>query len=159
MKTCKKCDVEQPLDAFAAHPSTRDRLQTWCKTCRAKRLREHRQENPDYWREYNRRYRAKYQERINAQRNARYAADREGEARKALAWRIKRDFGLTLDEYDALVAQPCRLCGATENIVVDHCHQTNRVRGPLCQTCNKALGMLGEDPARLRQAADYIEGK
>ena len=36
-----------------------------------------------------------------------------------MAWRVRKDFGLTLDEYDALVAKPCGLCGTTENIVVN----------------------------------------
>lgn len=157
MKTCSKCRESKPYDSFSRHRGTRDGLQPMCKECAAQFLREHRAKNPEYWREYDRKYRAKHREKIQAQRRAWYAANRTAEARRVLGWRIKRDFGLTLAEYDDLISQPCALCGATENIVLDHCHETNRVRGPLCQTCNKAIGMLGDDPDRLRAAADYIE--
>lgn len=157
MKTCKKCGVEKPLTAFHKHSTTRDRLNPWCGECKSAWLREHRRKNREYWRAYGRRrYRANAEANRN-KRRAHYAANREREARRALAWRIKRDFGITLEEYDALVAQPCALCRTTENIVLDHCHDTNRVRGPLCQTCNKALGLFGDDPDRLRAAAKYLE--
>lgn len=157
MKTCRKCGNTKPLDAFPKLRSARDGRYTYCKECKAEWLRQHRRENPDYWREYNRRYKEKHRDRLRDQARARYAANRKTRARYQLSRRIKSDFGITLEEYDELVANPCGLCGATENIVLDHCHETNTVRGPLCQTCNKALGMLGDDPTRLRAAADYIE--
>ena len=51
-----------------------------------------------------------------------------------------RNYGLTAEEYNAIVAQPCSLCGTTEQQrVVDHSHETGAVRGALCQSCNKDL--------------------
>jgi Recombination endonuclease VII len=41
--------------------------------------------------------------------------------------------------------------------VPDHNHRTNVVRRLLCLLCNTAIGMAGEDPARLRRMADYLE--
>jgi hypothetical protein len=59
----------------------------------------------------------------------------------------------------------CAICGETEkpggkfgvHYHIDHDHETGRVRGLLCAPCNVALGMMENDPARLRAAADYIE--
>lgn len=47
--------------------------------------------------------------------------------------------------------------GTVANAHLDHCHATKRVRGWLCSPCNRALGMLRDDPAVLRAAADYLE--
>lgn len=40
---------------------------------------------------------------------------------------------------------------------VDHCHNSNRVRGVLCNLCNTAIGKLKDSPTILRRAVDYLE--
>lgn len=40
---------------------------------------------------------------------------------------------------------------------VDHCHVTGKVRALLCHGCNTSLGLLREDPARIRGLALYAE--
>lgn len=59
----------------------------------------------------------------------------------------------------------CEACGkpyhgnrlAKHNLAIDHCHTTGKVRGILCESCNKTLGMMDDDPIKLRKLADYIE--
>ena len=68
-----------------------------------------------------------------------------------------------LEEQDSL----CKLCH-TEGwtmaehhklkLVVDHCHTTGKVRGLLCHNCNRALGLLQDNPQVMRRCVDYIEG-
>jgi hypothetical protein len=41
---------------------------------------------------------------------------------------------------------------------IDHCHITGKVRGLLCHKCNKGIGLLGDDPARVAAALNYLEG-
>lgn len=40
---------------------------------------------------------------------------------------------------------------------VDHCHNSGLVRGILCSACNISLGLMKEDPNRIRRLALYIE--
>lgn len=53
----------------------------------------------------------------------------------------------------------CELCGATENLHIDHCAVTNTFRGILCIKHNTGLGKFNHDPAMLRKAAEYLERK
>jgi len=55
----------------------------------------------------------------------------------------------------------CAVCGGVNAdgrvLAVDHDHESGHVRALLCHNCNVALGLLAEDPQRLRDLADYIE--
>jgi hypothetical protein len=72
-----------------------------------------------------------------------------------------RRYGIGADEFDALVVAQggvCLICGRDNPEHVDHDHETGKVRGILCFTCNVGLGNYGDDVTRLRNAADYLEG-
>ena len=78
-----------------------------------------------------------------------------------------KKFGITLEQYDEMLATQggvCAVCKQPEAVAreqalaVDHDHQPGgRVRGLLCNRCNRALGFFRDDPALLRAAADYLE--
>lgn len=84
-------------------------------------------------------------------------------------WHLKVLYGLTVEQYDAMfLAQRglCAVCrrpetslrrGKVKSLDVDHNHETGQVRELLCGACNPALGLLKEDPLRIRALADYIE--
>lgn len=76
---------------------------------------------------------------------------------------MKRQYGLDWEEFDRLVAtqnNQCALCGEEDpRWHVDHDHETGRVRALLCHRCNIGLGMFGDDPSRLIEAAQYIEAR
>ena len=50
----------------------------------------------------------------------------------------------------------CMICGATEKLVVDHNHKTNKVRGMLCNHCNRGLGHFRDNQKTLLKAIEYL---
>ncbi len=75
----------------------------------------------------------------------------------------KRLYGLSKEALKAVLEHQrsrCAICSRPVDDLtghVDHCHATRRVRGILCRGCNVGVGHLGDDPARLRAAAAYLE--
>ncbi len=99
-----------------------------------------------------------------------YAANHDAErytARKR--HKVKKLFGLTLEEYNLLRSQAthCPLCGieliddirssAPDSKVLDHCHSTGKVRGFTCRLCNLGLGMFLDNAAAMEKAAAWIK--
>lgn len=79
---------------------------------------------------------------------------------------------LTAGDYQAMFdAQGGRCCICRSNrfdagrkghspyrfLRIDHCHETDKVRGLLCDKCNLGLGNFNDDPQWLRAAAAYLE--
>ena len=154
MKTCRKCEAEKPTSEFYADRRTPDGLRHWCKRC---------------WNAYQRERWADGR----TDRAKRYAADK--------AWRhanpdrvaathrrsnLRRKFGISTDDYDAMFAAQggrCAACGSEQNgdrrfdtFNVDHDHRTGAVRALLCSPCNRALGHVGDDPDRLMSLVAYL---
>jgi hypothetical protein len=50
----------------------------------------------------------------------------------------------------------CVICGANEKLVIDHDHNTGKIRGLLCGHCNRGLGHFRDDPTLLEFAAQYL---
>jgi len=50
----------------------------------------------------------------------------------------------------------CVICGREEKLVVDHDHKTGKIRGMLCNHCNRGLGHFRDDPTLLEFAAQYL---
>lgn len=84
--------------------------------------------------------------------------------------KLVENFGITLAEYEARVAAQggaCAICGDKPDVLdVDHDHACcpekgkscgKCVRQLLCSWCNRAIGMLKDDPELLRAAAGYLE--
>lgn len=75
---------------------------------------------------------------------------------KHRAWK----YGLSVVQLQTMLAKDvCDICMESCEVVIDHCHTTNVVRGGLCSTCNVAIGMMKDNALNLRRAADYLEAK
>jgi hypothetical protein len=77
---------------------------------------------------------------------------------RALAVKAKR-YGVEPSELCDLIAASGGKCALCDGVAqhVDHCHDSGRIRGLLCVTCNTGLGKLGDSPERLRRALEYLE--
>ena len=87
--------------------------------------------------------------------------ERERNLEKRKEWLYvanQRKHGLTVDQAREFVqGKVCALCGSDQDLGVDHCHDTGKIRGALCRGCNSGLGFFRDNPGLLRAAADYIE--
>jgi hypothetical protein len=75
-------------------------------------------------------------------------------------YHLKRRYGISADDFDALVEQQhgvCAICGKEDPEHVDHDHLTGAVRGILCFNCNGGLGQFRDSTDSLRRAAIYLE--
>jgi hypothetical protein len=92
--------------------------------------------------------------------------DRIGRAKYADARkdaRILKLYRLTPADHEALFRdqdEACAICEEPQQdrraMHVDHCHQSDRVRGLLCSRCNQALGLFKDNPSVMLRAAEYV---
>lgn len=85
--------------------------------------------------------------------------------------RLKRNFNLTLKEYNKILTQQnfvCAICKKPEDKIhritkeitrlsVDHCHKTGKIRGLLCRRCNLMLGNALDSTEILKLGVEYLE--
>lgn len=86
---------------------------------------------------------------------------------KSRHYNLKYNYGLTLDQYTKILIEQdykCKICGIIHSeekkhrrLFVDHNHDTDRVRGLLCHTCNVGLGSAYENIEILNNAIYYLE--
>jgi len=141
-KKCTDCGQRKPLNEFYGRGANRKGPSARCKVCQNVYTSRWAHEHPE---------------------------------KSALHWRKSqlRRYNLTIADYDRLLAAQggcCAICRATvpggkgQNFRIDHDHSCcpermkscgKCVRGLLCNYCN--LHLAGEEPRRLRDAADYLE--
>lgn len=87
---------------------------------------------------------------------------------------LVKKYGITLEEFwimwNAYRGQ-CSICGilmkVPENrqgqsldvVAVDHDHTTGKVRGLLCNACNKGLGLFKDSIQNLERAKEYLNDR
>jgi len=146
MKTCSKCKTDKELIGYSIRKDSKDGRRGVCNKCRAT---EHRDK-------YSKNYEAKrirpkgWREQYRAKMNTQYG--------------IKHKYGLTPEDYGKLMSKAgnkCEICGrlASETycLVVDHDHNTGKVRGVLCNTCNGILGHYEKGIRAMKDDGKYFK--
>lgn len=148
-KTCTRCGETKPLDGF----SRDGRLDPDNPIHYGRRARCY-----DCIREYQK---AHYQE---LRKDPEFLVRRaEHSARVNKIYKLKK-YGITQEQYDQMLVEQNFCCGICQrprsdfrrDFAVDHCHDTDVVRGLLCISCNRGLGYLGDDILRLQMAIKYL---
>lgn len=159
---CKACGETKPFDAFYRAQGTRDGRRNDGKACNlAEKAARHRA-NPEPGRRRVAQWRIDHPERYQQLRmnwvksGGKKLADRRSH--------LKRKFGLTLEQYDEMLAAQggvCAICGREPrddiSLHVDHDHVTGQIRKLLCFKCNNALGDFDDDPQMLQKAIAYLD--
>lgn len=129
-KVCKQCGKEGSLDLFQKDITKKDKVRPECKECTAANRKK------------------RYSPVVNRKNN------------------MQKNFGKgILETYKHLFdlqGGVCAICQSPENgryahLSVDHDHDTGKIRGLLCNNCNRGIGLLKDDPKILEQAKKYLE--
>ena len=77
---------------------------------------------------------------------------------------LKRKYNLSIEDWKKIFNSQNKCCAICKNnktglrgFVVDHNHQSGKVRAILCDNCNKLLGHAKDSPSVCRLAAEYLE--
>lgn len=118
---------------------------------------------PEKSREASKKWRDKNKD-YNTQRHRKWVNENPDKVAKIELGRLKKKFGMTIQQFEEMVMaqdgtcaickQPCRI---RSRLSVDHDHETGKIRGLLCSSCNSAIGLFLENPVALRRAAEYLE--
>ncbi|MGL5012790.1 MAG: endonuclease VII domain-containing protein [Bacteroidales bacterium] len=75
-------------------------------------------------------------------------------------------YGITIEEYERLSEDQghvCAICKCAQvpsrvckRLVVDHCHQSGKIRGLLCSLCNPMLGYARDNTEILKKGIEYL---
>ena len=178
-KKCPRCGLTRNTEEFGRNRSLRDGLSCYCKVCnreigsalyRRKReadgfLVRQRETLPPGVKRCARCREVKFLSdfhRLRQQSGGYNPYCKDCRSAMASDTHIKRMYGLSRVELDALIASQgglCAICQSNRAVQVDHDHATGKIRGVLCFTCNVALGQLKDDVALFRKAIEYLEGR
>lgn len=75
-------------------------------------------------------------------------------------YKIKKIYDLTEEEYKKMFIDQnncCAICKKNNvRLVIDHCHETGKVRGLLCDGCNQGIGCLKDNIENLKNSIKYL---
>ena len=153
MRKCPKCLENKHIDCFYTTGNHRR-----CKTCVNIDNKEYRDNNPEkvrnlykYWRNNNKEKFKDYHKRW-----------RLANSDKVHSYRLKSKYGISKMDYNNLITIQDNKCAICEEIFIstphiDHCHKTGKIRGLLCGTCNRSLGLLKDNSRVVENMLKYLD--
>ena len=153
LKRCTRCKERKPRSEFyaAKTPNYPNRLTSRCKPCTSLTNKERYHQTPVEVRQ------------AKAQRWVQNSVERRR------AYRLEKDYGLTVEQFDQMVEDQNNKCAAcheefTSTPHVDHDHACcprgscgKCIRGLLCRQCNTMLGKADDSIEVLQQLIVYLK--
>lgn len=149
MKICCVCKIKKKESCFHKDISKKDELKSTCKECSNKATIEWRIRNKKTISLYNKNYHKKNSAEM---------------IKRVNAWRRLDRYGITLSEYESLFRKQdgkCKICKTHQTdlsraLCIDHDHNTLKVRGLLCYSCNLGLGNFKNSEDLMVNAVNYL---
>ena len=138
-KVCTKCGKKKSIEEFRQHKGYKDGYETQCNDCK---------------REYHKRW---------------YRKNKEHHCSVNREYHLNATYGISSEQYDIMFKRQkgrCAICGHKEtrirsekvmNLVVDHDHNTDKIRELLCTKCNVVIGMAADNQDILAKAIRYLK--
>jgi len=163
VKRCARCRIEKTAINFSPDRRSKNGLDSYCKLCKVL-LYHVRVSDSQHRTARNERARVRRQDPVHKAKVSQYNRSPVGRA-IILRSILHRKYGMSESDYARLLERQrgvCGICGRGPSeigrrLAVDHNHQTRCVRGLLCNSCNAALGKLGDDLFGVRRAVRYLE--
>lgn len=176
-KKCTKCKVVQSSKNFTTDKTKKDNLRSSCNKCQAalakawyskNKIKARAQAVSSYHRNQEKilirrkATRDKYKDKITAARKEHYKNNKS--LYKERSWKSAGIKDMTIHRYDQLLNiqnYSCAICSIHQQklkrmLNVDHDHITGKVRGLLCDACNRALGYFKDSEIILNNAKNYL---
>lgn len=161
-KVCTKCKEEKEISLFRKTNKVNKKgeeyvyVHTICKKCINKSKHKSERKNKE---KYNEKARIKMKRtrlriKEDPERSKKYKLTRR-------KWRIKKTYNISIEKFDEISKNQnnkCIICDTpVELLVIDHCHNSNKVRGLLCDQCNLGLGAFKDNIEILEKAIQYLQ--
>lgn len=122
-------------------------------------------ENPDKMKEYSAKYRRENPAKRKESIKKWIKNNPEIYKKRCRKYSLKRKYNITPEYYDKLLIKQnnkCAVCGVNQEdyykiLAVDHNHKTGKVRGLLCENCNRGIGLFKDDINTLFKVIKYLE--
>lgn len=150
-KTCLTCKKEKPLSEFTSDKQKKTGLTPYCKECCAIASRRYYENHKEQYAKAHKEWREK---------NPQWKPNPRG--RNAT---LKCRYNISESDYNDMFIEQggrCAICGKHQSkcyktLHVDHCHETDKVRGLLCGKCNRGLGMFSDSISLFHNVIKYLE--
>lgn len=143
-KICNRCKENKLLLQFSNSKYTIDGTQGHCRQCKIK------------------------SKKVSIRTEEQKEANRRGNRKRSdnsFNLYLINTYNITYSKYKEILAEQkdvCKICGEDNSkshnrrLAVDHCHETGKIRGLLCDKCNRTVGLMEDNSKNATNAAKYL---